>query len=106
MVEVQPEEQNGDIPEAQGAASGGDGLSGEWWNSPAVTCLVASQSPAPGDEGRPMSQWRERHVTKEDEEDSTAKEDEEDSTAPGQTTMEILREHFGEAGYQDSSPWQ
>lgn len=53
-----------------------------------------------GDEGRLTSQWRERHVTEDDEEDWSY------STAPGQTTLDILLEHFGEAGYQDSSSWQ
>ncbi|XP_039213407.1 uncharacterized protein LOC120314410 [Crotalus tigris] len=71
----------------------------EWWQSPALTSLEAGRSR--NLPGRPsLPGWRERRLTGEDEDEWSY------STAPGEYTLDVLRERFGEGSCQGRSSRQ
>lgn len=85
------------VGEAQEATAAGG--TGEWWQSPALANVATGRGRAP--KPRPsLMNWRERRVIGDEEEEWSY------STAPGQYTMDVLRDRFGEAGYQGLSSWQ
>lgn len=74
--------------------------SGNWWHSSALTGPMMPRPPTPPPAGAPFQGWRERRWT-EDEEGEWSY-----STGPGATTMDVLRERFGEANFWDVPSWQ
>ncbi|XP_039211424.1 uncharacterized protein LOC120313512 [Crotalus tigris] len=76
----------------QGIISGAHTLAGEWLQSPVVTGMAEGCGVGPTEDGRMITQWRERRPMDEEEEDWSY------ATAPGQTVMDLLREQFGEGG--------
>ncbi|XP_039199829.1 uncharacterized protein LOC120308192 [Crotalus tigris] len=65
---------------------------GEWWLSPTLQRLDTGRQPIVGERDS-YAAWRERRVTG-DEEDEWSY-----STAPGQYTLDVLRDRFGETGF-------
>lgn len=75
--------------------------SGHWWHSSALTGPGEPRDRTPPPiVGAPFQGWRERRWTEEDEQEWSY------STGPGATTMEVLRERFGEASFRDTPAWQ
>lgn len=93
MHEAQPA-----APVSETQDAGPPGPSGEWWHSSALTNLHAGHTHTLGAE-EPLMEWRERPLMDEDDGDWSY------STAPGQHTMDILRDRFGETGFQDPPLW-
>lgn len=102
--EVQPEvrpkvlETRAMVPVPEVQEIGVSGALGEWWHSPSLANPNAGRAHTPG--ARPsLLEWRERRLTEDDEEEWSY------SIAPGQYTVEVLRDRFGEAGYQGTPLW-
>lgn len=75
--------------------------SGNWWHSSAITGPGEARDRTPPPAGPAAFQgWRERWWTEEDNQEWSY------SMGPGATTMEGLREHFGEASFRDAPSWQ
>ncbi|XP_039176537.1 uncharacterized protein LOC120297685 [Crotalus tigris] len=64
----------------------------EWWLSPALQRLDTGRRPMLGDRDS-YAAWRERRVAGDEEGDWSY------STAPGQYTLDVLRDRFGETGF-------
>lgn len=86
-------------PESQEEGENSQVASSYWWQSPAVRQGVSkSQTPAPT--GPQFQGWREHRWAEEDDGEWSY------STGVGSTTMDILRERFGEASFRDAPSWQ
>lgn len=85
------EEGSGESQEAQGTGAT-QSSSGHWWHSSALTGTVGAQLPPPPPQGL---------CSKDGEKDSGPNEEGawSYSTGPGVTTMDVLRERFGEASF-------
>lgn len=92
------EERSGESQEAQGTGAT-QSSSGHWWHSSTLIGTVGPRLSTTSPAGAPFQGWRERQWAEDEEEWNY-------STGPGMTTMDVLRERFGEASFRDAPSWQ
>lgn len=79
---------------------GAKSSTGEGWHSSALTGPVTTKPPTPHPGDMAFQGWRERRWMEGKEGEWSY------STGPGTTTLDILRERFGEASFWDTPSWQ
>lgn len=83
-------------------ARGTQTASWDWWHSPALasTGRVGEHQTSPPYSER-FHRWRERRWVEDDDGAAWSY-----SMGPRKTTINVLRERFGEAGFRDAQSWQ
>lgn len=93
------EEEKTESQEVQGFSSTKTS-SGHWWHSSALTGKMGPRLPTAPPSRTRFQGWREWQWANDEEGEWSY------STGPGVTTMDILRERFGEASFRDAPSWQ